>query len=88
MNPYNVIAIIAFIGLVAHSRKHLLGSVIVAVIWPVLLTMGCYYVGKKYVFKRGGVSEKYFPIEALACILAAAPIVTYLKAPELFRLFF
>lgn len=86
---YFVIAIVAFFGITGRTAlrkdfKDISGTVLLALIWPVLIPAGAYFLVKKFVFHRHGPSEKLWELEALGILAVTAVGLVFWKFPQLF----
>ena len=99
MNLYMSIALLAFVVLAGMPKitgtGSPIGSIFLAIIWPIVLIMLTYLLIKKYVFKRSGLSssEVVSGLEILGCALVTGglmflslvyphnPVVTFLARP-------
>lgn len=81
MNPtlYWTIAGMILIGILwlpsrMRAARNLQGSVILAIVWPILIPIGAYYAIKRYGFGRGP-SEQHGEIEASLAFLVSSVLV-------------
>ena len=84
MTNYEIIGCCVFVLLLLQSRKAFMGSVYLAVVWPIGITVLTYFAIKRYGFKRGP-SEKYGELEVCgAALVGCAAFVGYLMVTKQF----
>lgn len=68
---YRTVAVLVFLLLLRQSTRHLMGSLILSIIWPALVPLMGYWAVKRYAF-RLPPSKRYFELELLGgCSWAA-----------------
>lgn len=77
MSPYSVIACVVAIalselGLAPRLKGGIVGTLIIAIIWPVLIPMGLYYTFKTQVLKRPFRMGWVADLEVFGCVCVTA----------------
>lgn len=65
---YRTVAVLVFLLLLRQSTRHLMGSLILSIIWPALVPLMGYWAVKRYAFGFPP-SKRYFELELLGGLL-------------------
>lgn len=81
MTVYTLIILVSYLCLRPLPR-HLgggdgIGTLFLAVLWPLIPVGALYFAFKKYVLKRPGVHPVYVELELSFCVLVACALIFY-----------
>ena len=72
MTPYAVVACIVAVFLSEIGVKNVAGTVLLAMVWPVLIPVTCYFTLKAKVLKAPFRDDWVLSVELLGCVCVTA----------------